>query len=56
MCIDYAYLLDENNLGSCRQVSFLSTLVRLRYLDDPRVKRMIEVYIEKGRFDGGYFV
>ncbi|HBR31438.1 MAG TPA: hypothetical protein DD733_05090 [Clostridiales bacterium] len=36
--LGYAYLLDENNLGSCRQVSFLSTLVRLGYLEDPRVK------------------
>jgi hypothetical protein len=50
----YAYILDEENLGSCGQVKFLSTLVRLGYLDEPRVKRMIEVFIDKGRFDGGY--
>ncbi len=49
-----AYLLDEDNLGGCRQIGFLSTLIRLGYLDDPRVKRMIEVFTEKGRFDGGY--
>jgi hypothetical protein len=49
-----AYILDENNLGSCGQISFLSTLVKLGYLDDPRVKRLIEVFAEKGRFDGGY--
>lgn len=50
----YAYILDEANLGSCGQVKFLSTLVRLGYLDDPRVKRMIDVVVDKGRFDGGY--
>jgi hypothetical protein len=50
----YAYILDEANLGSCGQVKFLSTLVRLGYLDDPRVKRMIDVFVYKGRFDGGY--
>ncbi len=49
-----AYLLEEDNLGGCRQIRFLSTLVRLGYLDDPRVKRMIDVFAEKGRFDGGY--
>ena len=50
----YAYILDEANLGSCGQVKFLSTLVRLGYLDDPRVNRMIDVFVDKGRFDGGY--
>jgi hypothetical protein len=50
----YAYILDEANLGSCGQVKFLSTLVRLGYLDDPRVKRMIDVFVDKNRFDGGY--
>jgi len=49
-----AYILDEANLGSCGQVKFLSTLVRLGYFDDPRVKRMIDVVVDKGRFDGGY--
>jgi len=49
-----AYILDEANLGSCGQVRFLSTLVRLGYLHDPRVQRLIEVFVEKGRFDGGY--
>jgi hypothetical protein len=52
--LGYAYLLDTNNLGSCRQVSFLCTLVRLGYLDDPRVKKLIEAFMEKSRFDGGY--
>ncbi len=51
---DDAYILDENNLGSCRQIGFLSTLVRLGYLDDPRVKRLIDIFIDKIRFDGGY--
>ena len=51
---EHAYLLDESNLGGCRQVNFLSTLVRLGYLDDPRVKRLIDAFIEKCRFDGGY--
>ena len=50
----YSYILDDANLGSCGQVRFLSTLVRLGYLDEPRVKRLIDVFIEKGRFDGGY--
>ena len=50
----YAYILDEDILGGCRQVSFLSTLVRFGYLDDPRVRRLIDVFIDKGRFDGGY--
>ena len=50
----YAYILDEANLGSCGQVKFLSTLVRLGYLDEPRVKRMVDVFVDKGRFDGGY--
>lgn len=31
---DDAYILDENNIGSCRQAGFLSTLVRLGCLDD----------------------
>ena len=52
--LDRAYILDEANLGSCGQVAFLSTLVRLGYLDDQRVKRLIDVFIDKGRFDGGY--
>ena len=50
----YAYILDEANLGSCGQIKFLSTLVRLGYLDDPRAKRLIEVFVDKGRLDGGY--
>ncbi len=50
----YAYILDEANLGSCGQVKFLSTLVRLGYLDDPRVAGMIDVFVDKVRFDGGY--
>jgi len=49
-----AYLLDEANLGGCRQVAFLSTLVRLGYLDEPRVKRLVDAFVDKGRFDGGY--
>ena len=51
---DYAYILDEANLGACRQSAFLSTLVRLGYLDDPRVQWLIEVFVDKCRFDGGY--
>ena len=51
---DNCYILDESDLGACRQVDFLSTAVRLGFLHDPRVKRMIEVFVEKGRFDGGY--
>jgi len=50
----YAYILDDANLGSCRQGGFLATLVRLGYLDDPRVRRLVDVYIGKGRWDGGY--
>jgi hypothetical protein len=49
-----AYILDENNLGCCRQVSFLSTLVRLGYSDEPRVSRLIDVFADKSRYDGGY--
>jgi|GEM_PF-1692036 len=49
-----AYILDEDNLGSCGQVKFLSTLVRLGYLDEPRVKKLIDIFVDKGRFDGGY--
>lgn len=49
-----AYLLDADNLGSCRQVAFLSTLVRLGYTNDPRVQRLLEGFVEKCRFDGGY--
>jgi len=41
-------------LGSCGQAKFLSTLVRLGYLNEPRVKRLIDVFIDKCRFDGGY--
>jgi len=50
----YAYILDEGNLGACRQAAFLSTLIRLGYLDDPRVQRLVEVFVDKCRFDGGY--
>lgn len=49
-----SYILDENNIGSCRQIGFLSTLVRFGYLDDPRVNRLIDVFADKIRFDGGY--
>ena len=49
-----AYILDEDNLGSCRQVAFLATLVRLGCLDDSRVTRMLDVFVDKCRFDGGY--
>ena len=52
--LERAYILDEANLGSCGQVAFLSTLVRLGYLDNPRVQRLIAVFVDKGRFDGGY--
>lgn len=51
---DDTYILDDANIGSCGQVGFLSTLVRLGYLDEPRVKRLIDVFIDKSRFDGGY--
>jgi hypothetical protein len=49
-----AYLLDKSNLGSCRQVGFLSVLVRLGFLEDKRVSGLIDTFIEKSRFDGGY--
>ena len=49
-----AYILDDANMGSCGQVRFLSTLVRLGYLDDMRVRRLIDVFVDKVRFDGGY--
>ncbi len=49
-----AYLLSESNMGSCRQVLFLNTLVKLGALKDDRVKRMIDVFVDKSRFDGGY--
>jgi len=52
--LGYAYILDEANLGACRQAAFLSTLVRLGYLDDPHAQRLIEVFVDKCRFDGGY--
>ncbi len=50
----YAYILDDDNMGSCNKGNFLATLVRLGYINDPRVKRLIDLYIDKGRFDGGY--
>jgi hypothetical protein len=52
--IEDSYILAEDNLGNCRQAGFLSTLVKLGYLDEPRVKRLIDVFVDKGRFDGGY--
>ena len=51
---EHAYLLDESNLGSCRQTDFLGTLLRLGFGDDERVKKLIDAFIEKNRFDGGY--
>lgn len=51
---EHAYLLDESNLGSCRQTDFLGTLIRLGFGDDERVKKLIEVFVSKSRFDGGY--
>jgi len=50
----YAYVLDDDNMGSCNKGGFLATLVRLGYLNDPRVKRLVDVYIDKCRWDGGY--
>ena len=51
---EHAYLLDESNIGSCRQVEFLCVLVRMGFLVDKRVERLIDAFIEKSRFDGGY--
>lgn len=51
---EHAYLLDESNIGSCKQVEFLATLVRMGFLTDSRVERLVEAFIEKSRFDGGY--
>lgn len=51
---EYAYLLDESNLGSCRQTDFLGTLLRLGYGEDDRVRQLIQIFMEKNRFDGGY--
>ncbi len=51
---EHAYLMDESNLGSCHQIDFLGTLLRLGYYDDPRVQRYLTVFLEKCRFDGGY--
>ncbi len=51
---EHAYLLDESNLGSCNQIDFLGTLLRLGYLQDARVQRLLHVFLEKCRFDGGY--
>jgi len=51
---EHAYLLDESNIGGCRQVEFLGTLVKLGFLKDKRVERLIQVFIDKCRFDGGY--
>jgi hypothetical protein len=51
---EHAYLLDESNIGSCRQVEFLYVLVRMGFLVDKRVERLIDAFIEKSRFDGGY--
>jgi len=50
----YAYVLDDDNMGGCNKGGFLAALVRLGYLEDPRVKRLIDVYMNKIRFDGGY--
>ena len=51
---EHAYLLDESNIGSCKQVLFLSTLIKMGFLEDNRIERLIEAFIEKSRFDGGY--
>lgn len=51
---EHAYLMDESNLGSCHQIDFLGTLLRLGYYDDPRIQRYLKVFLEKCRFDGGY--
>lgn len=51
---EHAYLLDESNIGSCRQVEFLCVLVRMGFLVDKRVERLVDAFIEKSRFDGGY--
>lgn len=51
---EQAYLLDESNIGSCRQVQFLSTLVKMGFLEDSRVEKLIEAFIGKSKFDGGY--
>lgn len=49
-----AYLLDPSNIGSCRQVHFLYTLVKLGFLEDDRVQALINAFVNKSRFDGGY--
>jgi hypothetical protein len=51
---EHFYVLNEKELGSCRQIPFLRTLVRLGYLHEPRVKTMIDLFVDMGRFDGGY--
>lgn len=51
---EHAYLLDESNIGSCRQVEFLCVLVRMGFLIDKRVERLVDAFVEKSRFDGGY--
>lgn len=51
---EHAYLLDESNLGSCRQTDFLGTLLRLGFGNDERVKMLIDAFVAKSRFDGGY--
>lgn len=51
---EHAYLLDESNLGSCRQTDFLGTLMKLGYGSDERVEKLVQAFLEKNRFDGGY--
>ena len=51
---EHAYLMDESSLGGCHQIDFLGTLLRLGYYDDPRIQRLIGVFLKKCRFDGGY--
>jgi hypothetical protein len=51
---EHAYLLDESNIGSCRQVEFLCVLVKMGFLSDKRVMRLIDAFIDKSRLDGGY--
>jgi hypothetical protein len=51
---EHAYLMDESNLGSCHQIDFLGTLLKLGYYDDPRIQRFLKVFLQKSRFDGGY--